>query len=730
MANEIASTTIIYISLMIVVASTTIIFNQITQESINDIQPRVQELKSVTGTQIEIINTQYNNVVTPNILIINAKNTGTQKIMLDELLVYIDNNKITIKTITIEQDTIRTKTDVWEPGEIIRIEILGIISLGTREIKLQTSTGIITTQRIFIQSDSPFGSPIITPPTPTCNITLSGFNSTLQGNSQTYLSQYNWNLLLANQFTFQIQKNNNIICSTQETNTEGVNSLNCQINFPQIGSQTITTRGIYQNQIICSDEIILEVEIDPNNPLTCQIQQTPISLFEQAQIELSGPSESDCFIDFGDDTNLTSTCEPKLITKNYQQTGTYEIFFGFENLTNTVSCSQIEVICPTNFLEENNQCIYDGPILFGSGLNDFGQVGINTVSNSDIRITQTQIQNSPNIVKLYAGTNEYACAITAEQDTYCWGHAFQGRLGTGQGTGTQSTPTKVQGNHLFETLGLGRSTTCAINNQNELYCWGSGSLIPLQTNPGNILTPLLVNNTNNWTGTDLNQYAGCALDSLGDAYCWGSRFRTSTGLQSTSQDVRIPTKQNTNLKYQKIKLNSKIGTTNYEIGCALTTNDEIACWGDNTDGKLGRNTFATLSSEDRRTPTLVTTTQEFKYLSTGAGHVCAINMADDAYCWGKNTEGQLGDGTFTSKAVPTKVDTTLKFKQISAGEDYTCAVTLDSQVYCWGAIGDGRAGETFAQNEYNQPIQINTTNPIKEVSIIDQTTHLLVDWMP
>jgi alpha-tubulin suppressor-like RCC1 family protein len=53
-------------------------------------------------------------------------------------------------------------------------------------------------------------------------------------------------------------------------------------------------------------------------------------------------------------------------------------------------------------------------------------------------------------------------------------------------------------------------------------------------------------------------------------------------------------------------------------------------------------------------PTLVTGTYFFA-VSAGYEHTCAITAADEAYCWGANDRGQLGDGTFLDRSRPAAV---------------------------------------------------------------------------
>ena len=82
----------------------------------------------------------------------------------------------------------------------------------------------------------------------------------------------------------------------------------------------------------------------------------------------------------------------------------------------------------------------------------------------------------------------------------------------------------------------------------------------------------------------------------------------------------------------------------------------------------------------------------FKAISVGAAHACALTAEGAAYCWGKNTNGQLGDSTDTDRPEPTAVSGGLHFKSISAGGTHTCGISTDHIPYCWGDNEHGQLG--------------------------------------
>ena len=84
-------------------------------------------------------------------------------------------------------------------------------------------------------------------------------------------------------------------------------------------------------------------------------------------------------------------------------------------------------------------------------------------------------------------------------------------------------------------------------------------------------------------------------------------------------------------------------------------------------------------------------------ISAGGAHTCAVTPDWVAYCWGKNDNGQLGDGTTTNRLKPTAVSTSLRFYEVVAGPEHTCAIATDGLTYCWGRNTERQIGvETTA----------------------------------
>lgn len=134
------------------------------------------------------------------------------------------------------------------------------------------------------------------------------------------------------------------------------------------------------------------------------------------------------------------------------------------------------------------------------------------------------------------------------------------------------------------------------------------------------------------------------------------------------------------------KTNYSPVTTGETHSCAVTPAGSVFCWGRNLDGELGDGT-----GQIRGRPTPVKGLTGAVQASTGHHHTCAVTKAGEVWCWGRNTEGQVGSGAGAeSIAAPVKVAACAS--QVASGEDFSCALRRDGEVICWGNGDDGRLG--------------------------------------
>jgi alpha-tubulin suppressor-like RCC1 family protein len=114
----------------------------------------------------------------------------------------------------------------------------------------------------------------------------------------------------------------------------------------------------------------------------------------------------------------------------------------------------------------------------------------------------------------------------------------------------------------------------------------------------------------------------------------------------------------------------------------LRADGAVRCWGRNKEGQLGDG-----SSEMRPSPVLVAGVSGATQLALGANFSCALLRDKTVTCWGAGKA--WGDGQMRSNVPPTRVAGVRDVAQIDAGGLLLCAVLSSGAIKCWGNEGDG-----------------------------------------
>ncbi|MEW6030436.1 MAG: RCC1 domain-containing protein [Chloroflexota bacterium] len=211
------------------------------------------------------------------------------------------------------------------------------------------------------------------------------------------------------------------------------------------------------------------------------------------------------------------------------------------------------------------------------GKNLTGQLGNDTFTRI-IPSPANVVDLGASISSISAG-NEHTCALTSDGNVKCWGRNVSGELGTGQETNRSNTPVDVIGlNERVISVSTSYAKTCAVTGDGKVRCWGWIGDQQFSNVPVDLGKP---GESARIVATGANHI--CALDDSGKVYCLGENSDGQLGNGSTSSSHR----------FVQVKGLQSVVTSisaSYDYTCALTTNGEVWCWGNNSVGQLGNGT--------------------------------------------------------------------------------------------------------------------------------------------
>lgn len=325
-------------------------------------------------------------------------------------------------------------------------------------------------------------------------------------------------------------------------------------------------------------------------------------------------------------------------------------------------------------------CAISSGAVFCWGKNDLGQLGngTTTLSNAPTPV----IGLSANVTAVAAG-GSHACAVQNFL-IKCWGNNSHGQLGLGPFTGIgdfQKEPKQTFGPFgavSSVTISAGEEHTCAtaiVDRSRKLFCWGFNNLhqagqanetqdfvspTEVKRPPGKF-APFSVAAGRRHTCGVYRQLTESRV------YCWGSNSFGQLGLghKQPCGDCFQPT-----LPVIDNTASVATGPTSNHT-CSLANDGKMHCWGSNEFGQIGNNT----QTNQFKATVPLGMNNRVTMISVGENYTCSLALRPlsiirrrpltavrgrllltlHAFCWGQNTDGQLGVRDFKSRLAPTSV---------------------------------------------------------------------------
>ena len=325
------------------------------------------------------------------------------------------------------------------------------------------------------------------------------------------------------------------------------------------------------------------------------------------------------------------------------------------------------------------------------GLDDAGQSGMNPTATcvSAPNACVDRPRKVPVTASQIDAGFDHTCTLDPSGKAYCWGRSGYGQLGAGI-YGSLASPIAVSGNLTFTSIAAGTYTTCGTTAGN-LYCWGIN--VPgTSWYLGAASTPAVSYSPTGLApiGVSVGYQHVCAQwvsGSYRETNCWGGNGYGQSGSTASTY--------------------AWLGMGPYSVGSAVTRvttqnnftcvdqpapSTSVQCFGDNSWGQLGNGTYVNASTAQTVGGAAGLALHG---VSTGFNHACALDANGAAYCWGNGYWGQLGNGTSALSPSPVPVSGGIAFKAIAAGYLHTCALSTTNHIYCWGSNYTGQLGTQY-----------------------------------
>jgi len=368
-----------------------------------------------------------------------------------------------------------------------------------------------------------------------------------------------------------------------------------------------------------------------------------------------------------------------------------------------------------------------------------------------------------NIRRMMMGAGAVAGEVTTEGSLYSSGAGRYGMLGHGNTT-DQTTHTRIGTTTTWEEIACDEYATAAILENGTLWTWGKNSHGGLaHGNKTDVSAPDQVGSLTNWkemVGSQENGFMGLKTDgtlwgwgwnqygALGDStvisrsspvqigslttwasiggytghagvktdgtmWTWGygsAQYGSGEHGQGHVLAISSPTQLGSATNWARVPSGGG-GPSNHMV--AVKTDGTLWGWGQNHAGRAIPNSTQTAQSSPVQIGSLTNWAHAREKSSCGNAHHIHVKTDGTLWGWGKNTFGNLGDGSVTDRDSPIQIGSKTDWVEVGCGVNSSFAINDNGELYAWGRntssgpntgglLGDGTT------TSKSSPVQIGT----------------------
>lgn len=345
----------------------------------------------------------------------------------------------------------------------------------------------------------------------------------------------------------------------------------------------------------------------------------------------------------------------------------------------------------------------------------------------------------------------HAGALTSEGNLYMWGSNSHGQLGDGTTTSTSdgvvvdiTSRFTLDVGETITQIALGGNTSFAITSEGNVWSWGfnaSGQLGDGSTT--NSSDPIDI--TSGFTGTVDRIVVGSthagAITIDGTVYMWGndSNGRLGDGSPASSQSTPVDITSQFGLAAGDEIIDLSLG---YNYSAAVSATGRVFTWGADDAGQIGDGGTA----YTRYAPHEITSQfalfigDRITDIEAGYYHALAWSLNGYVFAWGRDAEGQVGNGSVSQANVvsPQQIDSFMDLESgesigsASLGDRHTVVITTEGRLLTWGYNDKGQQGTSdyltnYQAEDITSQVSLATGESFESVTTAEKVVGLLTD---
>lgn len=324
------------------------------------------------------------------------------------------------------------------------------------------------------------------------------------------------------------------------------------------------------------------------------------------------------------------------------------------------------------------------------GQNGSGQLGD---GSTQTRLTPSAVPGLIGIIAIAAG-DTHSLALKSDGTVWAWGTG--GRVGDGTGT-TRTSPVQVTSLSSIAAISARKQHSIALKSDGTVWTWGDNSWGELGDGTQTSRTsPVQVSSLSSViVAVAASAHFSLAVQFDGTVWGWGDGQFGTVGNGTTTTPRTSPAEASSIVDQVAVD-----GASHTSF--AWDASGVLSGWGTGSSGELATGT----SVLSQTTPLAITAIPNIAALRGGASHVVAARTDGTAWAWGFNAQGQVGDGTTTTRLSPVALSGPEDVESLSANLNSSIAVSDDGRVWVWGDNADGRLGDGTTTGRLT-PVQIS-----------------------